>query len=64
MSVNVQLILIVVNANVFEDGADDISPLDEWRIVVMISNNSSSPLTLQGGGGGGLMPLTSLFIDL
>lgn len=64
MSVNVQLTLIVVNANVFEDQADNISPLDERRIVVTISTNSCSAPTLQGGGGAGLMPLASLFIDL
>lgn len=64
MSVNVQLILIVVNANVFEDRADNISALDKRRIVVTISTNSCSSPTLQGGGGAGLMPLASLFIDL
>lgn len=48
MSVEVQLILIVVNANVVEDRADNISPLDKRRIVVMISSNNCSSPTLQG----------------
>lgn len=64
MSVNVQLTLIVVTANVFEDQADNTSLLDKRRIVATISNNSCSSPTLQGGGGAGLMPLASLFIDL
>lgn len=64
MSINVQLILIVVNANVFVDWADNISLLDKRRIVVTISTNSCSLPTHQGGGGADLMPLACLFIDL
>lgn len=47
MSVNVQLILIVVN--VFEDRADNILPLDKRRIVVTISTNSCSLRYSPGG---------------
>lgn len=63
-SLNVQFILIVVNPNVFVNGADNISPLDKRRIVVTIPTNSCSSPTLQGCGWAGLMPLASLFIDL